>query len=498
MKKAEFDKKFEEKKDLQIAVEALFSNRKVEEAKSMVHIELLSTKDYSSLLNVTNKEMAEGYSLVFALPSSFLSEEKAKIIRQELINRDLLDTIVLIPSDWIGNVRDDIALLFLNTNNRQKGIVKFIDITYDSGGDIAPNGWCVANLIFYNSFPGYENLRGIIDEDQEYLLGKYFDEFICEVGHYKIEKSNCSLEPARYINRLPFFNGYHLYELWDTVDKKVKNTKGRIIHDYDLKDSTSHYEIDVSLIESSEGYGDYYVLNGRYILVAKTGKLCPTLVDTKGYTIYVPCEEIEAIANDDEELLNDYAISELRKPYVEWQRNKWQSGYVSFLRIPVPDSTDGKSSLELQRESFVHNKYKDVCEYCRHPDLFYLIAMLGEEEIKNDSSVPNKIRNVMENYVLPLLYKNDIKPQKGKDGKEPDPKTNISGYSKALPKGTPEYIKGGFYTISFLAPEGSHDHEGTKIQKAIREGECPYLSTSLVYDLINIIVLCKQFENKTI
>ena len=197
MKKAEFDKKFEEKKDLQIAVEALFSNRKVEEAKSMVHIELLSTKDYSSLLNVTNKEMAEGYSLVFALPSSFLSEEKAKIIRQELINRDLLDTIVLIPSDWIGNVRDDIALLFLNTNNRQKGIVKFIDITYDSGGDIAPNGWCVANLIFYNSFPGYENLRGIIDEDQEYLLGKYFDEFICEVGHYKIEKSNCSLFSGR-------------------------------------------------------------------------------------------------------------------------------------------------------------------------------------------------------------------------------------------------------------------------------------------------------------
>ncbi len=100
----------------------------------------------------------------------------------------------------------------------------------------------------------------------------------------------------------------------------------------------------------------------------------------------------------------------------------------------------------------------------------------------------------MENYVLPLLFKNDIKPQKDKNGNDPDPQTNIRGYSFALPYNTPEHVKRCFHTISELAPEGSHDNANTSIQKCIREGEAPYLTTSLVYDLINIIVWCKKFE----
>ncbi len=498
MKITEFEKRFEGNTDLLITIESLFLNRKVKRTKSMVQIETSASNEHLSLSTLLNAEDEGNISVIYVLPSSFLSEEKAKGIRQGLIDRDLLDTIVLIPSNWLDNVSEDIALLYLNNNNRQKGVVKFIDITYDSGSDIAPNGWSAANLIFYDAFPDNKNLRGEIEEEQQDLLVDYFDEFNCIVGHHKIKTTGYSLEPARYIKRLPFFNGYHLYELWNTVDKKVRNAKGKIIHDYDLKDSASHYEIDVLSIESQEGYDDYYVLNGKFILVAKKGKLRPTLIDTKGYTIYVPCKEISAIVNDDDDkLLDDYVICELRKPYVEWQLDKWKSEQTSYLRIHVPDNTNDKSSVEMQRESFVQSKFHDVCEYCKHPDLLYLMTMLGKEEIKNDSSVPNKIRNVMENYVLPLLYKNDIKPQKDKYGNVPNVKINISGYSKALPEGTPRNIEGSFYTISFLAPEGSHDYEDTKIQKTIRESLCPYLTISLVYDLINIIMWCKQFENKT-
>lgn len=494
MKLAEFDKKFEGNKNFLIAVEALFFNRKAQKAKSKVQIEMSTSADCLSLSNVLNCEEGKYISVVYALPCSFLSGEKTKSIRQRLIDRDLLDTIVLIPSDWLDNASENIALLYLNNNNRQKGIVKFIDATYDSGSDIALNGWGVANLIYYDSFPDYRNLRGEIDEEQKELLGEYFDEFVRVVGHYKIKSKDCSLEPACYIEPLSSFNGYHLYELWNTVCKKMKNAKGRIIHDYELKDSASHYEIDVQSVESSEGCGDYYVLKGKYILVAKKGKLRPTLVDTNGYTIYVPCEEIVAIDNNDDELLDNYVICELRKPYVERQRDKWQDGLVTFLRIHVPDSTDDKSSIELQREFFVQSKFNDVCEYCKHPDLLGLMAKLGREEIKNDSSVPHTIRNVMENYVLPLLYKNDIKPSEGQNHK-----TNISGYSHALAKkeDTPEYVKRCFHTFSVLLQEGSHDNDDTETQIIIRDDLCPYLTTSLVYDLFCIIVWCKQFENNT-
>lgn len=495
MKIAEFKEKFKNSMEFQDTVKALFTNRSVEETNSMVHIEILPSYDYSSLLNVVNKEMEDGTSLVLVLRSSFLSEERAMIIRQELIKRNLLDTIILIPSNWLDGANEDIALLYLNTNNHQKGVVKFIDITYNSGNDEAPDGKSVANLIYYDAFPDIENLREGINEDQKKLLLSYFDEFVYVAGHYEIKATGCSLEPARYIKRVPYYNGHHLYELWDIVDSAVKNAKGIIIHDYDLRDSASHYEIEVSFIKPSEGDGDYFVLNGKFILVAKTGKLRPSFVDTKGDTAYVLCDKIMAIKVDDNEYLYDYAISELRKPYVEWQREKWQRGLVPYLRIHLPDNTDDKSSIELQKESFVQSKFYDVCEYCKHPDLLYLMAEIGKEKIKKDASVPNRVRNVMESYVLPLLCKNNIKPEKDRDGKEPNLKTNISGYSKALANKAPTHIKCSFYTISFLAPEGSHDSE---VQKVVRKGAAPYLTTTLVYDLINIIVWCKEFENKTI
>lgn len=499
MKLTEFEKRFKGNANLLIAIESLFLNRKVKRTKSMVQIEMSASNEYLSLSNLLNSEDIGNISVVYVLPCSFLSEEKTKGIRQGIIDKDLLDTIVLIPSCWLDNVNEDIALLYLNNNNRQKGVVKFIDITYDSGSDIAPNGWGVANLIFYDAFPDCDNLLDGTDEEQMDLLQDYFNEFVYVAGHYEIKETGCSLNPVHYIKRIPHYNGHYLCELWDTVDKTVSNAKGIILHEYDLKDSASHHEIEVSLIESSEGNGDYYVLYGQYILVAKTGKLRPTYINTKGYTFYAHCEEIIAITVDNKKWLYDYAICELRKPYVEWQRDKWQRGLVSFLRIYIPDSTDGKTSIELQRESFVQSKFYDVCESCKHPDLLYLMAMLGKEEIKNDSSVPNKIRNVMENYVLPLLYKNAIKPKEDKNGNVPNEKTNISAYSKALSisEETPTHIKTSFYAISFLAPEGSHDNEDSKIQKNIRKGLCPYLTTSLVYDLINIIVWCKQFENKT-
>ena len=501
MKIAEFSKKFKGNENLLIAIEALFINRGAKKTTSMVHLEMSVTKDYTPLLNVIDKEMEKGMSMVFALPSSFLSEEKARSIRQELVKRDLLDTVVVIPSYWLDNANEDIALLYLNAVNRQKGIVKFVDVTYDSGSDIGPNGRSVANLILCDAFPDLENLPIVIDEEQMDLLQEYFDEFIYVAGHYEIRNKEYSLAPYKYIKRIPSYDGYVLCELcdiWDTA--KVKNAKGRIIHDYDLKDSASHYDIDLSNIETSEETGDFYTLNGIFILVAQTGKLRPSIVDTKGHAIYVPCEEITAINIDKDDLLCDYVISELRKPYVTLQLDKWRKGFVSYLRIHIPKDTDDKSSIELQRESFVQNKFQDVCEYCTHPDLLYLMAELGREEIKKDTSVPNKVRNVMENYVLPLLLKKGISPaKKESDDKGPNPKTNIAGYSKALPNDTPAYIKGGFYTISFLAPEGSHDYEGANIQKLIRtEGVSPYLTTSLVYDLINIIVWCKQFENKKI
>ena len=70
-------------------------------------------------------------------PLLFFLMKKSADFRKELIEHDYVDMIMLIPQNWIKDAHTDIALLFLNRKNRQRGIVKFIDITYDSGSDFS-------------------------------------------------------------------------------------------------------------------------------------------------------------------------------------------------------------------------------------------------------------------------------------------------------------------------------------------------------------------------
>ncbi len=499
----EFNKIYKENEDLLITVKALFLNRNIEGENQVVYVEMSLLSGNISLLDIISQDINNGKSIVYAVPVAILSDEKSADFRKELIEHDYVDMIMLIPQNWIKDAHTNIALLFLNRKNRQRGIVKFIDITYDSGSDFFPGKCCTANLIFYDSFPGYNNLLGDFEDEDGDFLQNYFDEFIYVAGHYLIMLADYSLHPCEYIHRLPSYKGYKLYELWDFEDNDITNAKGLIIHTSNLKDSSTHYKIDLSLIEASEEYGKFNSLNGRYVLIAKQGKLRPTLIDTEGMTMYVPSNEIEALRENDDFYL-DYFISELRKQYVTQQLDKWRKNIVSYLRIFRPFDTDKKTSLELQKDIFVRSKFSDVCEYCKHPDLIDLLAELSNEKIKTDSDIPHKVRNVMENYVISLLLDNDIKPLQIKNGEKKELekskwKTNIRGYSYAIEElKAPKHVQRSFHTISDLAPEGAHDTEDTHIQKLIREGTAPYLTTTLVYDLINVVVWCKKFENKRI
>ncbi len=120
MKIAVFDKKFEENKNFRIAVEALFAYRNVKRTKSMVEIDMSTPNDYSPLPNVVNKVKEEGFSLVYTLPSSFLSDKRAMSVRQELIKNDLLDimiTISLMVSIYLLQKREIFVLHWLTQTN---------------------------------------------------------------------------------------------------------------------------------------------------------------------------------------------------------------------------------------------------------------------------------------------------------------------------------------------------------------------------------------------
>ena len=188
------------------------------------------------------------------IPKTYLFYNSSQPIREKIVLENLLETVIVIPSYWVNNANRDIdmSILFLNPKSKRPGNIKFVDITYDSGCGIGPDGLATINLLYFDAFPDIDNLIGDMYDEEIDLLQDYFSELTCIAGNYTVKADGFSLDPAHYINRIMHVDGYSLYELWDTETKTIENARGRIIHISDLKDSPTCYELDVSSIAITE------------------------------------------------------------------------------------------------------------------------------------------------------------------------------------------------------------------------------------------------------
>ncbi|MBQ6208621.1 MAG: N-6 DNA methylase [Prevotella sp.] len=485
--------------DVSIALLGIFKKAGFTET-DYCYINIASSYDDETSVKLVKESIEEAQKpdrgVVCIVPQRLLENNKrsVKSIREKLIEDNILDTVLVVPKRWIDETANtDFAILFLNSKKKRCGNIKFVDITYDSGSDLEPDGIATYNLIFFDAYPDANNLFGDMYEDEIDLLSDYFSEFVCVAGNYEIKNNEYSLEPAKYTKNIKPCDGFVLMELWDIVDKKIDNAKGRIIHLADLKESVTHYELDVTAIPYSEEIGKFYSFEGRGIIVSKKeGKLKPTLVDTKGITIYVPLDEMEIIKEDNRNnWLLEYAVSELQKDYVKWQCEAWQNESLSCLRIRIPNNQENKSSIELQMESSIRSQYMEICTYCNRNDLVDLLKMIKDESIQREKTIAATIRNIIGGFILPKLVNLKIVSIELKPNK-----TNIREFSEALAKKkeVPIHIKRIFHDFSDIIQDANHP---TEIQNLLDKGEVPYLNEMLIYELLNVLQWCMVKENDT-
>lgn len=125
----------------------------------------------------------------------------------------------------------------------------------------------------------------------------------------------------------------------------------------------------------------------------------------------------------------------------------------------------------------LERKYAKLCDFCGEKELKKILALIDRADIRTDTTIPNRCRQMLEWVKDSNIFESELK------GLSLNDFSRYMGNSINLP----EYVKRSLHACVSVSNQGSHFTDTTKM---ISEGEAPYLTKSLIYDLLNILDWC--------
>lgn len=142
-----------------------------------------------------------------------------------------------------------------------------------------------------------------------------------------------------------------------------------------------------------------------------------------------------------------------------------------------------------------HRKYEKQIAICREQERESLLSLLWKlsldsKDLERDHTIPNECRKVLEGIRnnfndgvinIPSLFL---------------PIPALDSFSTSIGSvkdGIPEYIKRSFHTCCRVSQDGSHADETDKL---IKEGKAPFLTRTLILDLLNILNWLYDINNR--
>ena len=153
----------------------------------------------------------------------------------------------------------------------------------------------------------------------------------------------------------------------------------------------------------------------------------------------------------------------------------------------------------------VRKKYADVCGFC--PNVENLLVKLEYEDIQADVTILNECRKILEwikdNTLLSdMSISDDIirelvnhykKNNKRLPYTETYGKLSLNDFSYAIGRSgnVPIFVQRCLFACVSTANPGSHN---TDIDNTIRNSNAPYVTKTLIYDLLNILHWCASLD----
>lgn len=145
-----------------------------------------------------------------------------------------------------------------------------------------------------------------------------------------------------------------------------------------------------------------------------------------------------------------------------------------------------KKAVDNSQAYLVRQKYAPVCNFYKEYDLVELLMEYNSDDFDTDTSVPNRVRQIME-WVMRYLECKGLLPI-------PFTGANIAKCSVVLGdihQLVPIQVARSMHFCVDICNDGSHDME---VSANIVSGDAPYLNKSLVLNLLNILHWCPSIE----
>lgn len=312
-----------------------------------------------------------------------------KLIRQNLMDLDLVDTVISFPGGLLANTPIPFVVLVLNKRKKMPGFVKFIDASD-----------CIETL------PNKEK-RIRPDELKRIVLSEDEDKSVQIVPKEQIAENDYSLHAARYLHKE--FEGIPLSSLLTPIKAKMSSTgevTGRFIRIRDLNSDKFDYLLkaaDAEVTSFSNRIGRE-IKESCLLLALRWRTLKPTYFKFDDEAIFVS-NDIASFKVDESKVDIAYLMSELHADYVLEQ----------LLRFNV-----GASIPLIRRDDLLNIKIK--------------LPSLSEQKDKLASALSEKIRKEREErnklaHGIQEQRFNEFASLKHSLGA---PRQNILSYSEAL------------------------------------------------------------------
>ena len=264
--------------------------------------------------------------MILVVPSRFLSlQGGSEHIIQNLVGKDLIDTIVSFPGGVLSGTSIPTSVVLLNNKKENSDQIRFVDASLF--------------IVEQNKFQKTINVNDLLKSiDNDASLA------IRNIDKSVIVENDYDLSLQRYFTNLDDFRSdknsrlISLKEILTSIPKsRVNPSNGKVIKIGDLSNDKFNYNIDVELLNTAEIDKSYYQINKPVLLIAKTfNRLKPSYcVASDDNSVYVS-QNIEAFTISSNVIELPYLIMQLNSDFVQKQLELSSNGAV-YPNLKVSD-----------------------------------------------------------------------------------------------------------------------------------------------------------------
>jgi type I restriction enzyme M protein len=323
--------------------------------------------------------------LICILPPGFLFRSgKERFLREELVKKNLIDTIISLPPGLLKHTGIPICIVVFKKTQSNNGLIRLID----------------ANDFIFNYSTKDKRLDDI--RLSKLLSSNKENDYVKLISTEEIRKADFNLNVPRYF--IKQISGITLSpEIGTEIKGKrvLKGEYGKLIRIRDLKNNVIDFKIDINTIESREllQVGIRKIEKSCLLLATRCITLKPTFFKFEGESIYIP-NDVIALDIDENKVIVHFLINEIHKDYVKEQIDGFRVNGV----IPMIKKEDlFNIKIELPSLDEQNKKYYSVANE-------YISSIVKDSQV---AYIDNKIDVEDENSFLRHQIAGSLKNARG-------------------------------------------------------------------------------------